>query len=274
MMGRLIRLRVTSALIFVLACILGGCFSTDSMDFQRAERAAKAKQPEEAIKYYYRVIQRDPRSEKAMIAAREAARISYFDSRNYPAALNFYKHIVLYSPQGDERKEAQKKIALINYEQLADYRQAIAEFYKLLDLPHSLSEEFEFRFNIAKSYYFLNNFFQAQSEIETLLKHNIIPEQKFETLLLRANILLATKKMDVAAETYLKIIQEFPERAKKESVALNLAVCYEEQKKFHEAISTLQGLRDSYSTPEFIDLRIKRLQERASYLPGAKGLKK
>lgn len=220
------------------------------------------------------MVQRNPETEQAVIAAREGARIAFFETKDYRLALNLFKHLVLYSKDEHERREAQKKIATIYYEHLADYQNAVAEFYRLLDLPHSPEEEFEDRFAIAKSQYFLNRFFQAQAELDALLKKDIPKDQMFDALMLKANIFLARKSMDNAIKTFQQVIAQFPERSKKEDVALNLAVCYEEQKKFNEAIQVLKGLRDSYPTPEFIDMRIKRLQERASYLPGARGLRK
>lgn len=223
---------------------------------------------------YQRLMTREPRSKNGLQAAREGARVAFTERQAYSKALRFYRHLVLYSSNAEERRTAQKKIAIIYYENLADYKQAVTEYFKLLELPHSPAEDFEYRINIAKSYYFLNNFYQSRSEIQQLLKQALTPDQRFETLLLRANIFLAVKAMDEAIETFQQVIRDFPERAKKESVALSLALCFEEQRKFDEAIQTLKSIREQYSAPEFIDLRIKRLQERASYLPGAKGLKK
>src|SRR4051812_20687417 len=143
--------RSTKILLVAVGFFLPGCFSSNSFDFHKAEKAAQAKQFDEALKYYKRVIQRDPAQPKAIVAAREAARIAYLESRNFLAALEFYRFLVLQSPSSDERKEAQKKIAMIYYEHLVDHKQAIAEFFKFLTLPHTPSEEFESRFNIAKS---------------------------------------------------------------------------------------------------------------------------
>ncbi len=77
-----------------------------------------------------------------------------------------------------------------------------------------------------------------------------------------------------AADIFKTLIQKFPEKSIQENVALMLAVCYEENMDFKSAIAILEEHRNKYSPPEYIELRIKRLQERLKNAPGAKGYRK
>ena len=54
-------------------------------------------------------------------------------------------------------------------------------------------------------------------------------------------------------------------------MALNLAVCFEEQNNFEAAIEVLQEMKEDYPQPEFVELKIQRLKTRRKNLPGAKG---
>jgi hypothetical protein len=51
-------------------------------------------------------------------------------------------------------------------------------------------------------------------------------------------------------------------------------VIYEELKEFSKAIDVLEGMREGYAHPDFLDLRIRRLRERMGNQPGAQGLKR
>ena len=127
---------------------------------------------------------------------------------------------------------------------------------------------------VAKSYFYLNKFFQARTEVESLLTQELDEDWKYQLLLFKGNILQAQKDLPEALKTYQKVLQEFPERSQKDKVALTVAVCYEEMSEFEKAIEVLAALRTSYEEPEFLDLRIKRLTQRKENMPGAKGLRK
>jgi tetratricopeptide (TPR) repeat protein len=96
----------------------------------------------------------------------------------------------------------------------------------------------------------------------------------FEAQLLKANIFLTSRKLDEAIAALKKLMEDYPERSKTETIGLILAVTYEEQKNFTKAIETLQSIKDIYPRKAFIEQRIKTLRERQSYLPGARGLRK
>ncbi len=244
------------------------------MDLQRANRAEKKGDFSEALRYYKRVTAKDPHTDSALEAARAGARVALLDLQDGRAAIEFYRLLIMYSPDQNERREAQVKIAQIYYENLNDYRAAIVEYNKLLQLIRDPNEEFRFRMPLAKSHYFLNQFVQARAELKTLLSKDISGNDKFDVTLLLANISLALKNHEEAAGLFRQLMKDHPDRSRKENVALNLVMALEEQKQFADAIEILQAARSSYPTPEFIDLRIKRLKERQSQLPGAKGLRK
>ena len=197
-------------------------------------------------------------------------------AKDFTQAIAFFKLIVLKSSRQEERVEAQKNLANIYFSYLPtpDYEKAINEFSKLLSLSLSAEEKYELRWNLARSYYRLNNFFQAQTEIDTLLVSLKDKNKKYELKKLKADIFLSAKELDKAIETYYGLLADFPEESKKDDIALSLAVCYEDQENYLKSIEVLEGMKKAYGHPEFIELRIKRLKERRAQQPGAHGLKK
>lgn len=257
------------------AAALGGCtVSSEKLEFNRAEEASQKGDYPGAITHYRKVVDRYVKTPLAIQSAKEAARISHYQLKKPADAVAFYKHVILYSSDSGDRIMAQKKLADLHFTQTLDYKQAVVEYSRLLDLPHSPQDDFAYRMTIARSYFYLSNFYQAQVEIDSILSRSYDKDLLFDAILLKANVFLTMKKLDEAVVTLRELTTKYPERSKTETIGLVLAVAYEEQKNFAKAIETLESIKDIYPKRNFIDARIKVLRERQSYLPGAKGLKK
>jgi tetratricopeptide (TPR) repeat protein len=262
--------------LVAFVCVFSACtLSSEKIEFERAQKSERAGKHEEALLHYKSVVERFKTSATAIKSAQEAARLDQFELKNYKEAIEMYRHVILYSPSERERIEAQRKIADIYFTNFTDYNQAVTEYNRLLELPGTAEETATYRLAIARSYFYLNNFYQSQVELDRIVKDNSKTKPLvFEALLLKANIFLTTKHLDDAIEVLKRLIVENPERAKAESIALVLEVCYEEQKNFAKAIEVLQSMPVTEGRRGFIANKIKALRERQSYLPGAKGLKK
>lgn len=263
-------------LLLFLVCIVAvsGCFSSERLEYLKAEKSAQKSEFEIALKHYRTLVDRYVRTPLAIKSAKEAARISHYELARYPEAIELYKHVILYAANENDRIAAQQKIADIYFNQTMNYEQAIIEYSRLLELKHTPHEELNYRLTIARSYFYTSNFFQAQVEINQILKLKPPPEILFDALVLRANIFLTNKTYDDAVAVLRQLIKDYPKRAQTENLALTLAVAYEDQKNYLKAIETLESIRDTYPRRAFIEARIKSLKERQSYLPGARGWKK
>ena len=262
-------------LLFFLLSISSCNRSFTRMEYKKGEEAAEKQNFEKAIVHFENAMRRDPESAEALDSARATSRIAMFDLKKYLTAIKSHQHLVKFSQQESERRDAQKKIAEIYFEKLADYPKAIEEYNKLLLLQNSTQEIVNFRFALARAHFYLNQFAEAQSEIESSLKLIETDDpQKFDQLMFLGNVFFNTKKVDLAIEVYNRVIKDFPKRAADENVEMNVIVCYEELEQFDRAIELLEKLRSSYRDPEFIDLKIKRLKERKANLPGSRGLRK
>lgn len=262
------------ALVLSLTQVLGCSFSYPKLEYDRAVKALENEDYKTALKHFGRVVKKDPESDLAMDSARQAARISLLETKNYEEALDFLKYLILHSKDPEERLDAQKKLANVYFDKLLFFQAAIREYNKLLNLDPTPEDEFIYRFNIAKSYFQLNNFFQAEIELQGLMEKFKDPDKQFDVLLFKGNLFLTTKEHEKAIQTFQTLISDFPKRAAEENIALNLASVYEDLQQFDKAVALLKELKMSEKSPEFIDLKIKRLEERARNLPGAQGFRK
>jgi hypothetical protein len=265
---------ISRLLIAILVLFMAACTSQEAADFKEGQKLVDQGRYKDGLINFERVVKRNSGSEYTVEAAREAARIAFFEVKDYDKAIYFHQFLVLNSPDQKERIESQKQIAAIYFNNLQHYQKSIIEFAKLQQMHLSDYEAALTKVNIARAQYYLNNFFQAESEIDDLLKLRSDENVRFNALILKGNILVAKKDFIKAADLFKGLMTNYPVKAKQENIALTLAVCYEENLDFKSAIAVLETLRDTYNPPEYIELRIKRLQERQRNAPGAKGFRK
>ncbi|HWU44820.1 MAG TPA: tetratricopeptide repeat protein, partial [Bdellovibrio sp.] len=219
----MIRIILISALLFLVSCS-----SQEVGDLKRAQSEASEGRYASALSFYDRVIKRNAPTQYPLIAAREASRLSFFQVKDYPKTLEYLHFIVLHSPDEKERLEVQKQIAAINFNNLQNYQVAIVEYSKLQQMHHTDQEAAQYKMNLARAHYYLNNFFQAESEIDGLLKLKADDDTRFSALMLKGNILVGKKEYTKAADIFKSLIANYPEKSMQENVGLTLAVCYEE----------------------------------------------
>lgn len=255
-----------------MTVVLMGCSPPEKKEFQRGEQETSKNAFKEAIIHFDNAIKVAPESTWALKSAREAARISHYLEKNFNTAIRFYRHVVLYSENSEERIKSQKEIAYLFFDSLQNYHQAIIEFYKLLQMSDKEFEMATYKLAVARANYYLNKFDEALSEINEIVRLKITDEILFDTLLLQGNIFVAQKAFIKAIVVFSDLIKKFPDKAEKENVPLTLTVCYEENFQYKEAIQILYNLRYTHKPSEYIELRIKRINERIKNQPGAKGL--
>jgi len=259
-----------SALALLMLSLLA-CNSPEERELKTAREDAEQKNYSAALSHYDKVLIRSPESASALTAAREGAKSAFFDAKNFEKAVLFYKYLVMYSPDPVERMAAQRQIATAYFDHLADYPKAVIEINRLLLMLTDPKEKAEYKMSLARAYYYQNNFTQAENEAEEFLRMPLGTEQRFEMMMLKGNIELAKKDLPKAIGVFKDLLNQFPEKSKKENVGLTLSVCYEEQGDYRSAIETLEDMKKYHPMPDYIDIRIQRLQQRLKNQPGAKG---
>ncbi len=262
-------------LFAVIQFLFIGCTKPIENEYSNAKRELEQKSYDESLKLFERVIKRDPQSKLALSAAKESAQILQFQLKNYDQAIEFYSLVVLHSNDDKERILAERTIADIYFENLQNYQKAIEYYSKLIYLNLEDRTLAQIRLNLARSNFYQNNFFQAESEVQALEKLKIAPDIQFEGQMIRSSIFLARKEYEKSIELFKGLLKDSSVRAIDSHIPFTLAICYEELNNYKQAIQVLESYRDNYPTKkDYIELRIKRLTERMKNLPGARGLRK
>lgn len=258
----------------IILALMASCSDPQEADYKKAESNAKRGHFRKAAQYLEQTIKRNPQTSVALLAMKEAARISFLEIKDYKKAANYYQLIIRYAQEEPDRLEAQKQLALLYFESLQDYERAAVEYSKLATSSRVDSEKALHKLSVARSYYYLGNYFQASSEIAEILKLKSDQDVEFQARLLQGNVDVAQKEFVEAAKVFQGIIAKFPEKSLKENVHLVLSLSLEEKGDYKQALTVLNKIKDQYEPKEYLELRIKRIEERARNQPGARGFRK
>lgn len=265
-----------------LCGLLSGCLSSTELDLKKAKALLAEKKPAAAVALFERVVERADKSPNGSKvdtvavaeAAFEAAKIHQYDLKRFDKAVQYYRIVIGRSPDAAIRREAQSKLAGVLFYDVQDFPAAVTEYSRLLGLQHTTAEEMEWRTRVAKAYYYMGDYYQSRVEVDRILKLAVGEEAIYQAYLLKANIHVGAKEHDEAAKVLDSMMEKFPDRSKRDSIPLMLAVAYEEQRNFPKAIEVLEKVRDYDSRKSFIDEKIKSLRDRQAQQPGARGFRK
>ncbi len=263
------------ALLVSLLVILGGCYRSPKVLYESGLESAKSHDLESAMALFEQVVQQRSHPSFSLLAAKEAASISFFRLKDYKRALKYYKFIVLNSQNQMERIEAQKQIISIYFDHEQDYKNAIKEITKFIFLNGKNNEYADkIKINLAKCYLHLGNFEQAIQELTGILKDNPSTEVQVEALLLMGNIYLNQKNNLKSAEVFKTLLDKHTESALRENVPVLLSVVLEDNNDFKGAIEILKKYETKMTNKEYVELRLKKLAERIRNAPGTRGFRK
>lgn len=254
--------------------ILCSCTSQEQRDYEAGRAESRKGHYRIAVSHFAKVIKRDRNQDLVIDSLRESARIYEYEIKDIKKAIEANQLLIAKSSDVSEREFAQQRIAALTFDSLQDYEKALIEFSKVLSFLQDPNERHLVRLNLARSHFYLNNFFQAHSEINELLKETLSDQLRFSAMQLKGNIFLSEKKFKEAITVFTELSEEHPEKALQENIGLTLAVSHEENNDYKSAIKVLESLLDKYNPREYIELRIKRLLERQKNAPGAKGFRK
>jgi tetratricopeptide (TPR) repeat protein len=250
-------------LAFIFLFLNLSCDTRQENEFERGLKYQSKSDFQLALSEFDRTMKREPGNLVSLRAARESLKILLYEIKNYEKAIDVLKFLILYSNSPEERWKAQSQISQIYFDNLAWYDKALVEYSKLLSGHLPKEENLRVRLAIARCYYYLGQFAQSWSEASNILvEHDISEDQAFDVYLLQANIHQSLKKFPEAAKELERILIRFPERAKKENIGINLALCYEELGVHKEALRVLESLKEYYKPKEYIELRIKKIKYR------------
>jgi len=268
------REHIKKVIFLVILNILSACTPSDEGPYKNGLSSLKNSNFKESIVSFKQSTLINPNGKYALLSAKEGAKVAYYELKDFESAIYFLKNIVVISNLHEERISAQRQMVSIYFTNLNDYKNSIIEINRLLSMTEDQDEKEKLKEKLARSYFYMNNFIQAQSEAEEVIRTGKDQETIFQMLALKGNIFLAKKNIQQASDVFHEILKKYPDKAVKENIASTLAVAYEEMKDYKKAVEVLESMKKYHQTPEYLDLRIKRLKQSEKNQPGARGLRR
>jgi tetratricopeptide (TPR) repeat protein len=256
--------------------ILSACDDHSGQGELNTARKLSTEKPSEAVDQYKKIVQVNQQDPIGLKAAQEAESLCLKEKICSDNEEFFLRHIIKKSENENEQISAQKRLSEYYFDK-GFYSQAIEELARLLSKGNFKEGREGARLMLAKSNFYIKNFFQAEVELSSYIKEVKSDQEKFEGYLLKADIQSANKKYIEAMATYANIKANFRELYFKNQVFMNEVLLLEEQKLLDQAVKLLESIKtesQEIQSTDFIDAKIEKLKEQKTLMPGATGLKK
>lgn len=240
-------------------------------EYEKAKKTL-ATNPRQAIRDLERLLKVFPKSQYSMRASIDMLEYCPNSKSCQETEIVFLQYILANTTNPNQTLKAMRRISEVYFER-GYYTQAI-ESINLLLSKDSENAFLEQRLQLAKSYFYLRNLYQAEVELNTYIKNIESEDKRVDGLMLKAEILGAQKKYSEAVAAYTEIKTKHKDVYLKNQVYVNEAIMFEEQKQLDLAIATLEEVQGQVDGDEFIKSKIEKLKERRALMPGASGLKK
>lgn len=202
----------------------------------------------------------------------EIARIYRFEIHDYNKSLAVYRDLILKSEDASIRLLSQEAIAETYFENIQDYTTAVKEYLLLESIIKDPEKLEEIRLKIAQCYRYTGNLKTALEYIEVFLKS--AKSEKSAFLKLKAQTYSSLGEYDEAVKNYNLILVNDPKFFTEENLYVAVAMTFEEKQDYKAAIAYLQQNKNKIKDHAYVDLRIRRLNEKLVNKPFTKGVRK
>lgn len=258
-------------LILVLLLILGAAAGTayhltrdpsriQEQRFQQALRLLDRQDYVTAVQQLDHFYQKYPGAPQAAEALFQEAETLNLFLKEYHRALLAYLELENDYPASSRVETSRLRVAEIYKYRLRDYNRAIASYQNILD--NGTANPDRIQYEVADSYFHLNNFEQARIEFESLLSS--YPDSPLAVeVRFRIGVVQALDGHPRDAEKTLRaLIKDYPDDPFGIEARFSLATLLEERGELKESLQFLEKLKGVYPLPEVLKKKITQVKER------------
>lgn len=259
------RLRRLIVGLCILAPLLGAVYLANldnifAYRFERASRLLKQERYRDAVAAFQALQEDYPSRADAPRALYLAAETRHLYLQQEQEALLAYLLLARDYPDAPEALKAQLRAADLYKNHLREYGQALALLQKVADSNPPNPDQVQYE--IADTYFRLNNFEQARIEFESLATSFpdsiLLPEVQYRI----GMALVFEKRLPEAASALKQVAELWPGHRYAIEARFHLAGVLEEQELLQRALGVLRELQGVYPQPEILALRTRQVEER------------
>jgi TolA-binding protein len=207
---------------------------------------------------------RHPHFSRAPEALLQTAELQHLSLGRYQEALHDYLNLERDYAQSPQAAEGRRQLAELYKYRLSDQARAITAYQRLLEEDQEQADRLQYE--VADSYFRLNNFEQARIEFENLLRSYpaspLAAEVQFRIAVTHA----LEGATDRALAAYREVPSRWPHSPYAVEARFGLANVLEERERLHEALAILEALQGVYPNQEALQQRIAHLHSRIDKL--------
>ncbi len=208
-----------------------------------------------------RTLQADhPDSARAPEALLQAAQLLHLKLGRYQDALLAYLTIERDYAATTQAAEARREVAELYKYRLDDQTRAISAYQRLIDAAGESSDRVQYE--VADSYFRLNNFEQARIEFENLLRLYPASSLAAEVRYRIAVTYALEGEAENAMSAYREVVSRWPNSPYAVEARFGLATALEDRERLRDALAILEELRGVYPNQEALTQRIEHLKGR------------
>lgn len=251
--------------LLLLVALLGTIYLTNldrvfSYRFERANRLLEQQRYPAAIEAFESLQKDHPRRDGAARALFLAAEARHLFQHQVAEALFAYLLLARDYPDSPEALKAQLRAAEIYKSQLREYNLALPLLQKVADASPPNPDQVQYE--IADTYFRLNNFEQARIEFESLASEYpqsvLLPEVHYRI----GMMLVFEKNLPAAARALEKVERLWPGHRFSIEAKFHLAGVLEEQDYLQQSLTILKQLKGHYPQPDILAQRTHQVEER------------
>ncbi len=227
--------------------------------FVKAQQLLQAEHFADAAEQFHRLYTQYPEFTRSPDALFQRADILNRYLGDYQEALMCYLLLERDYPEDSRLTEAYRQVAGIYKYRLEDFSRAIEAYQKVQEREADSADWVQYE--IADSYFRLNNFEQARIEFASHLKNfpdsALAPEVQFRVAVTYA----LEGQLPEAAGAYRLIAERWPDSAYVPEAQFGLAAVLEEQEELQKALQVLEQL-EGYENPDVLQQKIEKVRAR------------
>ncbi len=254
-------------LIAALGCGLLACRNAPSDELQRAKDAVFEKKAEQALHHYRLALDAlgDDNSPAAQVlrarALRGAADVYYLELRDVRRAAEVYRELIQLCPEAPETLEGRIHLSDILYAYRRDLRGAIGELTAAL--ARNPPQGAELKYRVAKLYFELADYQQAEIEATQLVKRYETSAHVDDAMLLRAQALAMMEgRRAEAGRALLELVERYPDSELQPHALFELGKLRQESGEPDRAIEAWVKALERHPDPKVVQSMISRVRDR------------
>ncbi|MDY0261725.1 tetratricopeptide repeat protein [Syntrophotalea acetylenica] len=227
---------------------------------RRAEKLVEKQRYQRAISQLRSLHEHYPRTAAGAKALLLAGDIMLLHLHREQEALLAFLLVERDYPETPWCDAARRQVADIYKYHLKDYGRALVSYQKMLDSQMPQTDHIQYE--IADTYFRMNNFEQARIEFEILLadypQSKLVPQSLYQI----GSSFFLEGKTDESEQVLNRLCREYPQNSFALEGFFTLAQVHEERGDLHKALQILEKLKGRYARKAILDQRSMHIRQR------------